>query len=386
MTNTLAEMRLAALDLFSQDRTLTFLWADRLGTITSISGDALPTAQPGLFLTDALPMLLGLESDLSQLLREPDRNIELANIAVVSQRTGPLQRLNISVRWNPAIELYVILVAKSLSRAAFEVELQQQVRARQLAESMLLEQTEDIQSMNSALAHANADLAQFARVVSHDLKEPMRAMHYFADDLEESLANPARGDPRMHVDRMRAQSKRMMAMLSSLLAYATVDRKSDVVETLATAELLDEIIQSLPKPNGLTVAVSGDWPVLSTIDALFDLVLRNLIENAIRHATPAPGAVAVTGYQQDLAFVMTVADNGSGIPEGDQDAIFLPFTKLRAQVDASAPLRDKPENTGMGLALVRRAVETVGGEITVQNGGPGAVFTVTWPTGLRPTA
>ncbi|MEM1306913.1 MAG: HAMP domain-containing sensor histidine kinase [Pseudomonadota bacterium] len=388
---------LSALDLFVDDQTLAFLWADRLGVITHRHGAVLSRAEPGLFLSDVVPVFHGLESDLARLIQEPGTSLDLPNIAIVSDKTGPMQRLNLSVRWDARREEYVILVAKALSHAAFEVELQQQVRARRLAETILVEQAEGMQETNAELARVNRELADFARLVTHDLKAPMRAMRYFTDDLESSLAAPGEDDPSAHINRLRAQSRRMTGMLSSLLAYATVERKADAVSTFDSAALVDQIIASLPAGPGVTIARSGTWPELTTIEALFDIVVRNLLENATRYATEpardqiggvpsaklAAGtgepAILVHGQSDDGAFVMDVCDNGPGIAPNLRAAVFRPFTQVEPQDTDDGDLN---ANTGMGLAIVQRAVETAGGSISVEDGTPshpGARFRVILP-------
>ncbi|MEO1720011.1 MAG: hypothetical protein AAFR23_07265, partial [Pseudomonadota bacterium] len=111
---------IAALRLFAADKTLAFLWADKDEIITGAFGHGVSHAEPGQRLVDVLPVFHGLESDLAGLTREPEASLDLPNIAIVSRQTGPMQRLNVSVRWDDARSEFVILIAKALSRAAFE--------------------------------------------------------------------------------------------------------------------------------------------------------------------------------------------------------------------------------------------------------------------------
>ncbi|MEO1265769.1 MAG: HAMP domain-containing sensor histidine kinase, partial [Pseudomonadota bacterium] len=309
----------------------------------------------------------------------PDQTLEIPNISIVTGREQK-PRLNLSARWSAPRQQYLILVARALSRAALEQELQTQVRGRRMAEMMLLEQAQDIRETNRALAEVNRDLAEFAHVVSHDLKAPMRALRYFADDLESSLSDPDAGDPRDHLARLKGQSRRMTTMLSSLLSYARLERKEEAVDQVDTGTLVAEVIASLPVPANAQVSVEGDWPTLMTIGAQLDLVVRNLIENALKYCDRAAGRVTVSGAGDAETLTITVADNGPGIPLEYQDAVFRPFAQLPDE--SGAPPLDE-NSSGMGLALVKRAVETAGGTIEITSdpaNRPGTVFTVVWPS------
>ena len=282
------------------------------------------------------------------------------------------------MRWSSELANYLVLITRALSREALEQELQQQVRGRRLAEAMLIEQTEQIQATNIALEQVNRDLADFAHVVSHDLKAPMRALRYFADDLETSLIDPNAGDPRDHLMRMKAQSRRMTNMLSSLLAYARLEQKSGAIAEANTADLIGAVVRSLAHDPSKPVSVEGHWPVVRTIEAQLDLVLRNLIENALKFTKPGPAAVRVVCTPHHDHLVISVADMGPGIAPGHHKAIFEPFTQLESPVDCA----EGANGTGMGLALVQRAVATAGGQIRVDSSPadrPGTTFTLVWP-------
>ncbi|MEO0672171.1 MAG: HAMP domain-containing sensor histidine kinase [Pseudomonadota bacterium] len=367
-----------ACEMFAENDTLAFIWVDAELTVRDTFGALAAFVPRNQALTDSVPALFGFEDDLSALVSDVGRTLEIPNITIVTGAER-MPRINLSVRWSDARRQFLILVARALSRAALEQELQTQVRNRRLMEMMLLEQAEAIRETNRTLADVNRDLAEFAHVVSHDLKAPMRALRYFADDLESSLSDPDAGDPREHLSRLKAQSRRMTSMLSSLLSYARLERKDEALEDVNTGELVGDIVQSLPVPPRLTVKVSGTWPVIATIPALIDLVLRNLVENAIRFAPQDGGIVEISAEVRASTVAIAVKDDGPGISLDYQTAIFRPFTQLPDETGA-IPIDEN--SSGMGLALVKRAVEAAGAEITVVSDptvGPGTVFTVVWP-------
>jgi signal transduction histidine kinase len=370
----------AAVAPFLDDGTLAFIWADMDLTVLRVAGPVMTADAVGQPLTASLPVFIGYEDDLADLRAGKTSALDLPNIAMpgIDRVDG---RMHVSVRWHAGEAAFVILIARALGRADLDLELQRQFRARRLAETELVAQAESVHATNKVLAEVNRDLAEFTHVVSHDLKAPMRAMRYFVDDLETSLAGdgPDGGDPHEHLARLRAQSRRMTAMLSSLLSYAKLDRKQDAVEAVDTGALVLAIIASLPRRDGVGLAVSGEWPTIATVPALLDLVLRNLLDNALRYAAPGDPAVEVHASMADAGLTIHVIDNGPGIPEDAREAVFNPFTSLEPEARREANGHD---NSGMGLALVRRAVDRVGGRIDAisrPDKASGACFKLCWP-------
>ncbi len=372
-----------AIEALTACNALAIIWVDADLNITQHSGALAGAVAIGARLDEAFPTLFGLETDLDELRLAPGRVLELANTQVITAGNDPAAvyahgRIDTTITWDSTSQRYVVLLVRALSWQPLQHELEQNVRRRRMAEELLLEQADDIRQTNETLARLNEDLAEFAHVVSHDLKGPMRALRYFADDLEASLQDPAQGDPRAHLARLKAQSRRMTAMLTSLLAFAKLEQKDSALECVDTDRLVRDIVASLPIPTGTQVTITGTWPQWSTLLAPLDLALRNLVENALKHACPDGGHVALACRQEAERIVITVADNGPGIPLQSQAAIFKPFTQLQPASSES----ELEDGTGMGLALVKRAVERVGGAISVRSdpsSEPGTEFTLAWP-------
>src|SRR5690606_14524051 len=112
-------------------------------------------------------------------------------------------------------------------------------------------------------------------------------------------------------------------------------------------------------PAGFVIRRTGEWPLLQTVLVPLDLVLRNLIENAVKHHDKTDGTVIVSASLDDQALTIGVADDGAGIPSEWHAAIFEPFRRMSEEPSA--------DSSGIGLALVRRTVEAVGGRIQVRS-------------------
>ncbi len=150
------------------------------------------------------------------------------------------------------------------------------MRRRAIAEAEVLEKTAEIQRTNQELALANRDLEEFAYVISHDLKAPLRALRYDSGDADRDLAAGNIDGVRARLASVRGHETRMRAMLDGLFAYARIGRKDDALETVDTRALVEGLVASVGRPASMTIDIGGDWPRMTTLAAPLDLVLRNL--------------------------------------------------------------------------------------------------------------
>jgi signal transduction histidine kinase len=254
------------------------------------------------------------------------------------------------------------------------------MRARLMAEEQVIAKSRDVERANSELNRANRDLEDYASIISHDLASPLRALRYMAAAAEMALGDNAPPAAVAKLAEMRRQSARMSGMLAALLDYASVGRKEEVAEEVDTAALIVAIAASIPRSSGLKVVIEGDWPKLSTLAAPLDVVLRNLLDNAIKHHDRVLGRITVHASNGATSLDITVADDGPGIDPAHQMAVFLPFRTL--QTPDEQVVSDSSRGRGMGLALVARTLEAVGGHIALEsepNRRRGTTFRVRWP-------
>lgn len=334
---------------------------DRYGS----KADFIAVGQP---ITDSVIPFIGSEGDIVDLQKNPDASIELPGV-VIHTGGDQQERYNLSLFWSPEQQGYLLLVARASLDAALEIELLRHVRARLMAEA-------EIKAKSDELARANRDLEDFAAIISHDLRAPMRALHYMTDDLEATLAQNRLDDARTKLAWIRSQSKRMSSMLTALLDYSSIGRKSRALELVDTKALVTSIANSLPLKDGFAIVVEGQWLEFETLRAPLDLVLRNLADNAIKHHDRPGGVVTIAARDTPGALLITVSDDGPGIAAEHRQAVFLPFRTLVAG-DAAASA-----GIGMGLALVERTIENMGGSIRLRPAPPGqrgTTFEVVWP-------
>ncbi len=239
--------------------------------------------------------------------------------------------------------------------------------------------TQDLITRQAAeLARSNADLEQFAYAASHDLRAPLRAITTLTGWIEDELGPDPGEKVAAHLAQMRSRVRRMELLTDDLLKYARAGSGHSEIVRVDTAALVNDTVSMLAPPAGLRIVAEPGMPVLETARAPLEQILRNLIGNAIKHHDRPDGSVAVSARDRGAFVEISVEDDGPGIPEGFRDRLFKMFQKLES--------RDRVEGNGLGLALVKRTVESHGGKVWLDpRAGRGAIFRFTWPRRLDGT-
>ncbi len=233
-------------------------------------------------------------------------------------------------------------------------------------------------SVQKELERSNADLDSFAYVASHDLKAPLRGIRNLAEWIAQDIQTTATEDSRDNLRLLRSRVDRLDSLLESLLTYSRVGRKIDDVEEVNTGKLIAEINDYLAPPEGFRITCEGEIPGLFTPKAPLEQVIRNLINNAIKHHDREQGQVVISAQEQGGYIEFRVEDDGPGIATEFHARVFQMFQTLKP--------RDQVEGSGMGLAIVKKAIEGFGGSVRVESDPPrrGSIFIFTWPRTFSP--
>ncbi|WP_324676397.1 sensor histidine kinase [Hymenobacter sp. GOD-10R] len=242
----------------------------------------------------------------------------------------------------------------------------------QLADSMNT-MSNTIGSTITQLERRNQELDQFAYVVSHDLKAPLRGIESATRWIEEDMGEELPPHIQEFLVLMRTRVHRMENLITGILELSRVGRVQQATERVNVRELLTEILDSLAPPEGFRLDLPTYLPTFVTPRVLLQQVFTNLISNALKyHDHPATGSVRVSCREDRQQYTFAVSDDGPGIAPEYHERIFLIFQTLTA--------RDTLESTGVGLAIVKKIVEGQGGNIHVESSeGQGATFIFTWP-------
>lgn len=222
------------------------------------------------------------------------------------------------------------------------------------------------------LEAVNEDLKNFAYVVSHDLKAPLRGISSLADWLMSDYTSKLDAQGQEYLVLMKNRVTRMDALIDGVLEYSRVGRIKENQVAVDLNGLVGQVIQMLAPPPGVTVVVDGPLPTVVIERTRIQQLFQNLIGNAIKHLDKPQGEVRVACADAGERWTFSVTDNGPGIEPRHHERIFQLFQTL-------AP-RDRKESTGVGLALVKKIVELYSGRVWVESQpGQGCTFFFTLP-------
>lgn len=220
------------------------------------------------------------------------------------------------------------------------------------------------------LAVSNAELEQFAFVASHDLQEPLRMVTSFLTQLETKYGNQLDEKAHKYIHFAVDGAKRMRRIILDLLDYSRVGKNASIPEQVNMNQVMEDVIllqrKLIQEKNALVKYDS--LPVVLGHKAQLIQVLHNLINNALKYVESglAP-VISVSSYSDESFWYFKVSDNGIGVQEEYFDKIFVVFQRLHGQ--------DQFEGSGMGLAIVKKIVESAGGRIWLESSiGRGSVF------------
>jgi PAS domain S-box-containing protein len=265
-----------------------------------------------------------------------------------------------------------------LGRPKYMIGVVEDINDRKQAEFQLQQQASELSQLNAALTQTTAQLAKrnqeldrFVYVVSHDLKAPLRAIANLSQWIEEDLSGQLPEENQRQMQLLRQRVYRMEALIDGLLDYSRVGRTEATTETVNVGELLDEVIDSLAPPVTFTIQVQPQMPTIVAKRLLLTQVFANLISNAIKHHHRPDGRIEIAATEKGDYYEFAVTDDGPGIAPEYHERIFGIFQTLKAN--------HSHESTGIGLSIVKKIIETEGGEIVLESElEKGATFRFTW--------
>lgn len=236
----------------------------------------------------------------------------------------------------------------------------------------LHQQQERIASQSNELVRKNQQLMAFSAMAAHDLKAPLvqqaALMEFILEDVADAQITLP-DEARNHFATLADLSQRMNTLVRDLLVYAKSDTTHAAPNCFDPEARLDSILKLSCSNPMFKITVEPGIPAVQVEPNAFDLVMRNLITNAVKHHDKAMGHIMLRGFHQGDKVLIEVEDDGPGIDAAQQDRVFEPFCRLT-----------KVEGTGLGLAFVRKTVDTWGGTITLKAAPErGCIFQITLP-------
>jgi light-regulated signal transduction histidine kinase (bacteriophytochrome) len=247
------------------------------------------------------------------------------------------------------------------------------VTTRKEAEEALHRAHKDLARKAVALEAANVELAEYAYAASHDLKTPLRAIHNYVTFLQQDLAKVVSGEQKTYLEGLSRAVWQSEALVNDLLALSQVGSKDRPHVPLDLGALLRELVVALSLPGHVVIDIPAAWPTVTTERTLLWQIFQNLILNAVKFNRASPKRVWL-GWRPlgDTHYEISVRDNGIGMNPQYHERIFRMFQRLHTTQEF--------EGTGIGLAIVKKAVGKLGGTIRVESTvDRGSTFWLTLP-------
>jgi light-regulated signal transduction histidine kinase (bacteriophytochrome) len=295
----------------------------------------------------------------SEELREANKSISneinKQQLAII-QLIESLENLNIDIEDNKDITSNLLAIAEKVKE---QTQIKKEIEKK-------------LQDNINHLKKINHDLDQFAYVVSHDLKAPLRAISSLAEWIEEDAGDKLSEDSHRNLQLLKGRVLRMEKLIHGILAYAKAGKIKGDHKLIDSATFVHEVVEILSTNNAFHCAFSGEWPIFETDTIRLHQVLLNLISNAIKHNDKETTLIQINCLTHPTHCEISITDNGPGIEPEYHQKIFVLFQTLTT--------RDQFESTGIGLSIVKKIIEEQGGEIHVRSKiGEGTTFTFTWP-------
>jgi PAS domain S-box-containing protein len=226
------------------------------------------------------------------------------------------------------------------------------------------------------LTLVNQELEAFSYSISHDLRAPLRAIGGFSSIIARRHRQNLNEEGQHYIDNIVQASKYMDALIDDLLGHLRLGRVGVRREQVSLANVIAQVASHLQaRLDGLggALEIQVGLPTVMGDAALLNQVFSNLLENAATYHRPdCPLVVRVSHHVEDGSVIISVSDNGIGIPAEYHDKIFDIFQRLHNQ--------DEYPGTGIGLATVKKALELIGGEVWLTSSvGEGSAFYVRLP-------
>jgi signal transduction histidine kinase len=230
------------------------------------------------------------------------------------------------------------------------------LRAAEALESLVASRTKSLQA-------ALEQMEEFSYTVSHDLRAPVRSMRSFIEVIKEDHGAVLSTEVRGHLDRVQRSAARMDALVRDTLAYSRVARLECELAPIALDQVVQDVIAGLEtNPSRHAIRVASPLGTVMGQEMCLNQAISNLLHNALKFTKPGQAPdIDISATANEDHVTLFVRDRGIGIPAAAQPRLFRMFERLHSPGEY--------EGTGIGLAIVRKAVERMQGTVGMESDG-----------------
>ncbi len=231
----------------------------------------------------------------------------------------------------------------------------------QLNSAINLRERQKVEANNlnilTELSKSNTELQEYAHIVSHDLKSPLRSIHALTSWIKEDNQSNLDELSLRNFDLIEITLEKMEQLITGVLHYSSVGVTTEDLESVDLNMVVNDLKTILFVPNHISITIKNKLPILKGEPLKFQQLFQNLISNAIKFSDKEQGLVEIDVIEKASYHQFSVKDNGIGIKEKYFDKIFKIFHSLT----------DNKESTGIGLSIVKKIVDLYKGEIWVES-------------------
>ena len=222
----------------------------------------------------------------------------------------------------------------------------------------------------ASLERSNNELEDYAQIVSHDLKSPLRSINSLISWIREDNGGTLSEETKQYLNLIEGKIEKMDHLIQGILTYSKIDKTDVRSEKVNTYETVKNIVSIIDIPKNIQISVQEKLPVIKADKYRIQQLFQNLIGNAVSYIDKPEGLVEIGVEESKNHNVFFVKDNGPGIAKKDQEKIFKIFQSLS----------NNERSTGLGLSIVKKITEKYNGTIWVESEvGKGTTFFIKLP-------
>ncbi|WP_396170435.1 ATP-binding protein [Flavobacterium sp.] len=208
-----------------------------------------------------------------------------------------------------------------------------------------------------SLEKQNQSLNEYAHIVSHDLKSPLRSIHSLITWIQEDNEKIFDEKTSNYFSLIQKKVEKMNHLIQGILTYTKIDKVNIIKEEIDLNDLVNNIVNMIFIPSHVEIVIKNKLPIIRNDAFRMQQLFQNLISNAINFNDKPTGFVDIAFVENEMEYIFSIKDNGVGISDKDQEKIF--------QIFESITVDDK--STGIGLSIVKRILDNSNEKIWLES-------------------